>query len=210
MSLVSRIPSGDKKAPGFDAGVACALGLIPEDKQRLAATLHAAYTKAAVEQVRQETAELDADHESAWWLAACSICREGEVDKTLFCEQIELFRQLAANPVARIAAARTELETMRTRFTLVDGIPFVIRDGGLQGAYILGYDWGIQYEEAYRIFFIGTFRPSLGLENFQFSSPVDDENRPMSGPLHGSRQFVKVSDFDELARAVVIVRGTLS
>ncbi len=210
-SLVSRVPSGDTCAPGFDAGLACVLGIIPEAKQALAATLHAAYTPAAVEQVRQETADiLDADSESAWWLAMCSICKEGEVDQTTFSAQIEQAKLLAADPAARALAARAELDAMKKKFVaLGDGTPFAVKDGGLQGAYLSGHRWGVLYVEAYGIFFIGTFEASLGLENFRFSDRVDAKGRPMSGPVHGSRQFVKVSDLSELARACATVRETL-
>lgn len=208
-SLVGRIPTDDKPAPGFDAGTACALDLIPRDKQRLAAILHAAYTEAAVEQVRRESADLNADDESAWWLAACSICREGGVIGADFVRQIEQFQRLAGDPALRLAAAQAELDAMKKRFRLLDGIPFVIQDGGLQGAYVLGHDWGIQYAEAYGLFFIGTFRPSLGLEDFKFSDRKDDQGRPMSGPVHGSRQFVKASAIDELAAAIALVREKL-
>lgn len=202
-SLVSRVPTENQTAGGLDAGLACALGLIPEAKQSLAAILHGAYTEAAVEQVRRETAALDADSESAWWLSACSICREGGVSTSLFTQQIEEFTALTLDPVARLSAATRELDAMKKRFTLIGGIPFVIQDGGLQGAYILGHDWGVQYNEAYGLFFIGTFRPSLGLENFKFSDRKDEQGRAMSGPVHGSRQFVKVSTFGELADAIV-------
>lgn len=209
--LVDRIPSEGKTAPGFDAGLACALGIIPEAKQALAATLHAAYTPAAVDQVRQETAgDLDADSESAWWLAMCSICREGEVDSSAFLEQIEQARQLATDPAARATATRAELDATKKKFVaLGDGTPFAVQDGGLQGAYLSGHAWGVLYVEAYGIFFIGTFLPSLGLEDFTFSSRVDVQGRPMSGPVYGSRQFVKVSDLNELASATALVRRTL-
>jgi hypothetical protein len=208
-SLVSRIPSDDTGAPGFDAGVACALGLIPLAKQRLSATLHAAYTEAAVEQVRTESTSMDPDSETCWWLAACSVCREGTVSTAAFSDQVEQFRLLAGDPARRANAARGALDNMKKNFVLMDGIPFVIRDGGLQGAYLNGHEWGVQYAEAYGLFFIGTFRATLGLENFTFSDRVDAKGRPMSGPVHGSRQFVKVSTFNELAAATAIVRGHL-
>ena len=212
-SLVDRIPSGDKTAPGFDAGLACALGIIPEDKQALAATLHAAYTPAAVEQVRRETAgDLDPDSESGWWLAMCSICREGEVDETTFRAQIAQAYLLAADPAARAMAARAELDAMKKKFVVLgDGTPFAVQDGGLQGAYLSGHAWGVLYVEAYGIFFIGTFLPSLGLveANFAFSDRVDAQGRPMSGAVHGSQQSHQVSNLGELARACAIVRTTL-
>jgi hypothetical protein len=201
-SLVSRVPTMLDLAPGFDAGLACALDMIPRDKQKLAATLHAAYTEAAVEQVRRETSgELDADSETCWWLAACSLCEEGSISHDAFLDQLHAFRELVRNPEERRLAAVRALADMRRNYRLVDGIPFVIKDGGLQGAFLAGYDWGVQYMDAYGLFFIGTFRESLGLEKFTFSTRVDAEMRPMSGPVHGSRQFVKVSAFDELMYA---------
>lgn len=212
-SLAGRVPTDGKTSPGFDAGLACVLGIIPEAKQTLAATLHAAYTPAAVEQVRRETADtMDADSESAWWLAMCSVCKEGEVDETMFLQQIEQAKLLAADPAARAMAARAELDAMKKKFTrLGDGTPFAVQDGGLQGAYLSGHAWGVLYVEAYGIFFIGTYQASLGLveADFAFSTRVDADGRAMSGPVFGSRQFIKVSDLDELARACAVVRKTL-
>ena len=210
-SLVGRIPQDqDAKAPGLDAGLACALDLIPRECQKLAATLHAAYTQAAVEQVRTESIAMDPDSETCWWLSACSVCREGEVNASAFCEQLEQFRQLAADPTARVEAARRMLDNMKKTFTtLVDGTPFVTVDGGLQGAYVAGHDWGVQYAPAFGIFFVGTFRASLGLEDFEFSPAQDEQGRPLSGPVHGSQQFVKAATLDELAEVVRVVRSHL-
>lgn len=208
-SLVSRIPVGDALAPGFDAGLACALDLIPRDRQKLAATLHAAYSCEAVQQVRKEAIDMDSDSETCWWLAACNVCQEGAIDEASFHAQVESFVGLVNNAEARQDAARRELKLMSEKFKLVDGIPFVIRDGGLQGAYVAGYNWGVQYIESYGIFFIGTILPTLGLESFAFSDRKDEKGRPVSGPVHGSKQFVKVSSLDELAAATKLVRETL-
>jgi hypothetical protein len=209
-SLVSRVPTMLSIAPGFDAGIACSLDMIPREKQKLSATLHAAYTEAAVEQVRRETSGiLDADSETCWWLAASSICEEGNISHDAFLDQLHAFRELVRNPEERRLAAVRALADMHRNFRLMDGIPFVTKDGGLQGAYISGYDWGVQYIEAYGLFFIGTFRESLGLEKFNFSTRVDAEMRPMSGPVHGSRQLVKASAMDELVAALEIVRKHL-
>lgn len=52
-------------------------------------------------------------------------------------------------------------------------------------------------------------RRSLGLEDFPFSDCKDHKRRAMSGPAHGSKQFVKVCTFDELARATTQVRRHL-
>jgi hypothetical protein len=113
------------------------------------------------------------------------------------------------NPVLCATAANAAFVDMTRNFQVIDGIPFSIKDGGLQGAYIAGYDWGVHYEEAYGLFFIGTFRTSLGLDTFPFSDRKDEAGRPMSGPVHGSRQFVKVSSFKELEAATRFVREHL-
>jgi hypothetical protein len=211
-SLILRIPEGDIKAPGFDAGLACALDMIPRDKQKLSAILHAAYTKQAVEQVRREIKLADAEFaqsETCWWLAACSVCDEGGIDVQAFDAQIAQFSVLVEDSLARVAAARAEYAKMSQLFGLIDGVPVAKADGGMQGAYIAGYEWAIQPAPQYGLFFVGTFRETLGLEEFEWSTKVDDQGRPMSGPVHGSRQFVKASSFDELARVVVKVRERL-
>lgn len=205
-SLTTRVPQSEyQDAPGFDAGIACALDLIPRDKQRLAAILHAAYTPEAVEQVRREAKAMDPDSETCWWLAACAICDlhgDGGVVLSEFQEQLEKFQELVADPAERQLAAKLEFEKMSGLFQTVDGVAFGCVDGCMQGAYIAGHAWAVQYNPAYGIFFIGTFRESLGLEGFPFSDKKDGKGRPMSGPVHGSMQFVKASSFEELARII--------
>jgi hypothetical protein len=209
-SLTSRIPSeGNENAPGFDAGIACALEYIPRDKQKLSAVLHAAYTPEAVEQVRREAVEMLPDSETTWWLAACSICREGGIDQEAFYAQLVTFEGLANDPAARVAAAKAEFEKMTRLFQLVDGVPFGCVDGCMQGAYLAGHAWAVQYNPAYGIFFLGTYLPTLGLEDFPFSDKKDEKGRPMSGPVWGSKQFVKASSFGELSRAIEVVRAKL-
>jgi hypothetical protein len=205
-SIVDRIPTGENTvAPGFDAGVACVLGLIPEDKQRLSAILHAAYTEEAIRQVRREVS-LGLDTETAWWLAACSVCQQKPVDARDFVLQVMTFQSLATVPALRQRIVRGEFEDMKRRFSVVDGIPFITTRGGLQGAYFLGHDWGVEYKPKYSTFFVGTFRPSLGLEDFAFSGKVDEHGRRLSGPVSGSQQYVKCCSFSELARAIDIIR----
>jgi len=209
MSILGRIPREAGRGEGLDAGLACALDLIPRNKQRLSTILHAAYTMKAVEQVRHEIIDLTSDSETCWWLAMSSLCVEDKlVDENRFVVQLHEAVHLAEHAHARLAAAKRELGIMATAFEEIRGVPFVIRDGGLQGAYIAGgYDWGVQYRSG--LFFIGTIRESLGLENFLFSDWEDCMGRPMSGPVHGSQQFVKVSSFDELARATAAVEAHL-
>lgn len=207
-SVLGRIPvEGSENAPGFDAGLACCLGLIPEDKQKLAAVLHAAYTPEAVEQVRSEAEAMDPDSETCWWLAACSICDEGKVDSDRFLQQIESFRSLSQNPDARVEAAKKELAKMTSTFSLDRGYPFGTIDGCMQGAYLSGHPFAVFYGEDYGIWFIGTFHDSLGLEDFEWSDEVDDQGRPNSGPVHGSQQFVKAANEEELTRALEVVKN---
>lgn len=208
-TLFDRVPNMLGARSGFDAGIACALDLIPREKQRLSAVLHAAYTEAAVEQVRAEWDDITAHSETTWWLAASSLCKESGVNYDQFGSQLHEFHAMTESADLREVAARRARRDMSQSFQLVGGIPFVIHDGGLQGAYISGYDWGVQYAEEYGLFFIGTFRESLGLEDFPFSKQVDADGKAMSGPVHGSRQFVKVCSFQELDAATRFVRTHL-
>ena len=212
-TLADRIPTEGRPAPGFDAGIACALHCIPEEKQRLSAILHAAYTPEAVEQVRRETSgdALDADSETVWWLAMCSVCDEGNRDCFDYGEQLNAAASLAEQPEERVVAAREVLDLMLTSFEVISeaGLePFAFgeEDGCIQGAYLAGHEYAVHYHEEYGIWFIGTFRESLGLEDFQWSSSVDDQGRPMSGPVYGSRQFVKCASREEFLAALRIVQ----
>lgn len=209
-SLTGRIPRiGERGAPGFDAGLACALDLIPRERQRLSAQLHAAYTPQAVEQVRREVQRMDPDSDSCWWLAACSVCAEGKVDAGTFSAQLEQFAALADDPVKRRAAALGELSAMQTRYEVRDGVAFATADGGMQAAYLQGHQLAAMYADDANLYFIGTYHPSLGLEEFPWSNDTDEQGRSRSGGVHGSRQFVKCSTSEEYQRAVSIARAHL-
>jgi hypothetical protein len=209
-SLLERIPKpGDTNAPGFDAGIACAMDLIPRGKQLLAATLHANYSKAAVERVKEEAAIPDADLETIWWLAACSICKEGGIDETAFLGQIRNFKILAKNPQKRLAAAQEEFFKMTHSFNTEKGFPYGEEDGCIQGAYIAGHRYGVRYSKEDGIYFIGTYEDSLGLENFPWSDQRDEKNRTKSGPVFGNIQYVKCADMEELLRTIEVVKARL-
>lgn len=209
-SLTSRIPIGQAPAPGFDAGIACTLDLIPRNKQKLAAILHAAYTPEAVTQIRREAVHLDADSQTCWWLAACSVCKEGIVTAADFKKQLTRFADLTANPDLRLREADRELSKMlRTTATDLHGFPFGIFDGCIPGAYLAGHAFGTMFSGPFCAYFIGTFHPSLGLEKFPWSDGKDDQGRPKSGPVFGSRQFVKAATEEEFLRAVKVVRAYL-
>lgn len=210
-SLTGRIPSDSLSASGFDAGVACCLDLIPRSRQRLSAILHAAYTPEAIRQVVSESdpAARSSDSETAWWLAACSVCREERLSPLEFLDQVDQFKRLRESESDRAAAAWGELERMRSLFELRDGIPFSSEDGGMQGAYISGHPLAVGFAESEGIWFIGTPEESLGLEEFEWADGVDDLGRSTSGPVHGSRQFVRAASEDELASAISMTRAHL-
>lgn len=209
-SLTARIPMPEQKASGFDAGIACALGLMPPHAAPLCATLHAAYTKDAIEHIRSDIAQQDnqwhvknADSPTCWWLAACSLCMDGEeIDINILRRQITDFAALAADDGARKTAAEKTLNGMCSRFNTTRGYAYGEGDGCMQGAYIAGHDMAVMRAAHYDVFFIGTFHASLGLENFNWSDATDAKGRPRSGPVHGSHQFVKCADESELAAAV--------
>ena len=207
------MPLGAAPAAGFDAGIACALDLIPRDAQRLAARLHAAYTPEAVAQVCAEAGEMEPQAPTSWWLAACSVCREGEADAATFISQIAEFEALAADASARHDAALREHAAMLGRFELRgDGLPVAHEDGGMQGAYLAGHQVAAMWAQALGLWFVGTFAPTLGLKDFPWAEPADpdaedaDARMGRSGPVHGSRQFVKCADRDELERVVTALR----
>lgn len=212
-SIMKRIPGVGKTASGFDAGVACCLNLIPRRKQRLSAILHAAYTEEAVEQVRREVEvfDWDPDFETVWWLAACHVCKETGVSEEEFEAQIFRFRLAMNNPDIRLDFARYAYGHMISIYETdtLDGIPFGREDGCIQGGFVSGHPVGVERADKHDLFFIGTYYPSLGLENFVWSDEVDEELGPRSGPVHGSAQYVKCATWDEMRRALGVVRRHL-
>lgn len=222
-SMLERMPSSDKKdAKGFDAGVALALGMIPERKNadgeqdldspaRLIATLHANYSGEAIKQILKDTADLkNLDPESAtcWWLAASSLCKEGSIGQREFLKQIKDFEQLRSNSEERKKAGQKEFENMASSFELknvggVDNVAIGEKDGCIQGAYVKGYRLGVSHDkDSSGLYFVGTYLPTLGLEEFHWESGVDKEKRPTSGPVHGSIQYVKCANYAELERVI--------
>jgi hypothetical protein len=206
-SLSSRIPKEGEESAGFDAGLASSLDLIPRAKQHLSAMLHAAYTPEAIAQVRKEAETFDPDSEAVWWLAACSLCEEGKIDAAKFKEQLRKFDELRDDPEKRARAARETFQGMVSAFeTDTYGVPFGTKDGCIQGAYLAGHPFATMYSSDYGIYFIGTPSESLGLEDFPWSDEKDDQDRPKSGPVWGSKQFVKCANEDEFRRAIAVVQ----
>lgn len=220
-SLVSRIPDEGKTAPGFDAGIACCLDLIPRDKQTLSATLHAAYTPAAVDQVREEIKLLQDKNiidsnrftevvnlETTWWLAACHLCKEGNNTCSDFLSQILAFKESVKYIYERYNNAKAELEHMLQSFTIAGGVPIATSDGGMAGAYVGGYPFAVGI--GHGVWFVGTYFPTLGIpHSFNWGTDKDSQGRLKSGPVHGSQQFVKCADLNELNHVVNIARENL-
>ena len=215
-SLTSRIPIiPDKKFLGFDAGIACCLDLIPRNKQELSAQLHAAYTKEAVDRYRQEIdSGLDPDSETCWCLAACSICREGDVTQEDFLEQVEEFEKLRDDSVLRRVVALNVHQTMINSFTLGkygENVPFGTVDGCIQGAYLSGHKFGTMYIKELDRFYIGTYFPSLGIsEDFPWSDELNTNGDAKSGFVFGSKQFVMCANEEEFKLVLGIVDDFIS
>lgn len=221
-SLISRVPvvhpdgSIASGIGGFDAGIACCLDLIPRSRQLLAARLHGAYTTRVVEQLRDEIHNLEADSEATWWLAACSVCDEGPIGPARFEDQVAAFQSLAADPTQRLLAAQRELIEMLTSFRIdtisKTPVPMALRDGGMQGAYLSGFEIAGHEATNYGLFFVGSYKRSLGLENFAWAEPPDpqsldpDTRRGRSGPVSQSANFVKAADRDEFEAVIAAAR----
>ena len=207
-AMLSRVPTDNyTHAAGFDAGIACCLDIIPRDNQKLSATLHANYTPAAVEQIQREIFARDfVNTDTCWWLFCCSFCSEEQtayeyMETSLKCAEI------AKDSDMRLELARNELFKMNNRFVLQkDGIALVTGNGGAQGAYIAGHT--IAIEPMHGIWFVSTYEESLGLpEDFEWEDPPTEEN-PLSdsGPVWGSKNYVKAANFKELARVLECVK----
>jgi hypothetical protein len=210
--MLGRIPApGQRNAPGFDAGIACALGLIPANKQRLAAVFHGNYTPEAVAQVRREVDQDQdfAETETGWWLAASSVCVEGTVNEETFMRQVKEFSNLAADRNERDAAANAAWCEMQETFDPRDGVAYATTDGGMVAAYVHGYDLAVYYDKDAGLYFIGTYKDSLGLDGFQWSEERDAQGRTKSGPVNGSKNFVKAANEDEMNRVVAVAKKHL-
>lgn len=199
-SLTSRIPQPEQKAPGFDAGIACALDLIPRSKQRLAAILHGNYTPQAIEQVQREISEIELDSflntETCWWLLGCYFCAPGGQTQEEFIRAINRFKYIADENLQQ-SFAIAEWDKVKNSFMLIDGVALALEDGGMQAAYAHGHRLAIQ--PMHGIWFVGTFLESLGIpDNFEWETDKDEQGREKSGPVFGSKQFVKCATFDEL------------
>ena len=130
------------------------------------------------------------------------------VDSDAFEAQVVAALELAKSESLRLSAAMDGLESLRDSYIVMDGVAYGDTDGCIQAAYLDGIDLGVYRHEGYGLWFIGTLHPSLGLEDFEWSTDVDDQGRAKSGAI--SSQFVKASSLSELAAAVEIAKRHLS
>jgi hypothetical protein len=140
------------------------------------------------------------------------ICQESEgVDPLGFCRQLveaELLTSREHRQQRALAMAKKMLATSEDTFFfgLDYPVPFGTTDGCIQGAYLSGSPYGVWWDQSANLYFIGTNRPTLGLEEFEWQDAVDSLGRPTSGPVHGSPQFVKCSGRIELWDALKVVQ----
>ena len=96
--LVNRIPEEGCEAPGADAGIFAALGLIPGDYVEFVAKFHGGkYTEELINQGREEYVDFMNGGEggaTAYWLLASRFCEEGGVTAEYFISQVQSFETL--------------------------------------------------------------------------------------------------------------------
>jgi hypothetical protein len=222
-ALAGRLPQNPGEvSAGLDAGVACALDLIPRDKQELAARLHANYTPEAIAQVVADTADienLDPESQSCWWLAACSLCTEGNMDQLGFLKQLKAFELLRHNPVVRKEAAMREFKKMTSLFHIETfthpdtgktmDIPFGTEDGCIQGAYLKGHPFAMSHLQRPKSdwYEVGSFHPSLGLDHVVWEGEyMRDGKQKVNGPQYGAKNFIRCGDLNQVLRALSQVK----
>lgn len=209
-SLLVPIPEENGFADGINPGLACALNVIPEPMQLLSAMLHGGFTPDAVHHFRQEQAWLTYVNGATWYLAVRGIPKQTpKVSFSEFKIQLEALKALGSDKRGLVKLAQEELERMRKSFlVMADGIPFATSKTSLQNAYLLGYDWGVWSNPEAPLYFLETFQPSLGLDDFPPSKP-GTQRRAKSGLVGTSKQLAKMLTFEDLGRAIAGVRQHL-
>lgn len=201
-----RVPEANGVAPGFDAFIAACLGLVPEIAWRLISMCHGAWSPEAVELLRETVkGYCDPDNHGTWWAAMSAVCQEGNVDLQTFLFQIGQATAIANSDALRHQVADFEFRKMKSTYDLKRGYPRGTEDGCIQGAYIKGHDFGVHEDTERKMFFIGTFHPSLGIpSDFDWSSEVDETGKPKSGIIHPN--FIKCANEDELTRVIDAIK----
>ena len=226
--LVARIPTPGNTSLGADAGIFAALGLTPNEFVETIATLHAGvYTEELVNQIREERKQIldnpGVQNATLYWLLAGDKIGENEGGVTQerlvkqvadFTDDVGRYRSEDREAVRDVTRkALNEFDTITNSFTMFGNVPMSTNSGAIHGAYLSGLPFGTFMSMEYGLFFIGTYKDSMGLENFDWSNRtqnVGGKELPMSGPVvEGSYQFVKCSDVHEFSRAIDVVTKTL-
>jgi len=161
-SIASGIPTNGTRRFGFNAVIACALELIPQDRWWLPALVYHGWLSEEVHQIRREAREMQPNAETTWYLAAESLRREGGVDTATFLEQVAQFSSLAKTPEDRAAAARDEFRRRGTLFSIDRyGFPFGTAQGCVDAAYIHGHRLATCFVEESQTYYISTYMPRL-------------------------------------------------
>lgn len=111
--------SGSARAK-FNSGVACAIGLIPEDKVLLTFLGFNQFSTRAVSIVEQELINgiesLVPDSSTCWHLAANgimdSVTNKDNFTQLDFLDAISRFKEMAEDPISRLAAAKAHFENL--------------------------------------------------------------------------------------------------
>ena len=148
--------------------------------------------------------------ETTWWLAMSHVCLEHKemVNSEQYMLQVDKAATLSKDASRRLSAAKAALASLQGTYIAMGGVAYGDVDGCMQAAYLDGFEVAVGWSQAHGIWFIGTFRPSLGLEDFEWSTEVDDRGQPKSGLI--SPQFAKASSMTEAATAAEIAKRHLS
>jgi hypothetical protein len=227
-ALLGRVPREDNVASGFDAGIAVALGLTTIDGQefgRLSASMHTDPTENDYTEVRQGIGRIergDMRNDTAFWLLGSLVCDDGYqgVDQEQFVRQVQKYNELQDSMFSTSDGRATQIQNilldsvknMKSGYIQMDdGVVFAEDNAALIGAYIDGHKFGVFPGGG--LFYIGSYLPSLGLEDFKFGTSTEMVNgdvKTKSGFVHeGSYNFIKCATIGELSRAVDIVKSNL-
>ncbi len=190
-----------QKAPSsphhFSAGLACALDLIPRDRQASVARLHGKSSEEDVAIAQIDLLGLTPDCAIVWWLATHPLTRKLNTSEFSF-TWVERKRELS-DASARLAQAHAERHAASSLFRLMDdGVPFTTNPDGLMAAYLNGYAWGVYYDLSANLFWIETIKPSLGPSDLAILTSAS-----------GSRPRTSASNFESLAKSTKNVRRHL-
>ena len=211
----------DVPGPGFDAGVAATLALIPSDHVAKVMELHnGIYTPELIAEMRKQieviTSNTSANGSSTydqlytfWWLAMSSVCADGNTTSVDFYEQYQQAVTIYRSFDARWRAANMMLKDMDDAFVVSDNsnnVPHGTTDGSLHAAYLAGYEVASLYAANYGIYFLGTYVPGKFdniISNHTFSTETDTHGRTKSGVINST--FLKFGTYEEMNAATALL-----